>query len=499
MYTQPKTILQKTNIFCFRNDLRISDNPALYKAVEEGKCILVCILDDKAAGKFKMGAASKCWLHHSLVKLNESLDGKLNIYQGDTPDILLDLVKRHAVDSIYFNIRYEPWGIKQDSELKQKLEEHNISCKTFDAVTLWNPKDVLKSNGEYYKVFTPFYRRGCFNAKPPRFPIPKPSKMNCIKDKGSLKIEQLKLLPDAKNECEKWHENMMQNWQVGEDAAQHRLLSFMENELNHYKNGRDFPSYDNVSRLSPHLHFGEISPNQIWYKIYQKGVELGGAIQDVNSDHFLSELGWREFSYYLLYNFPNLPTDNFQPKFDKLRWRDCEGNKDAIKLLRAWQKGLTGYPIVDAGMRELWQTGYMHNRVRMIVGSFLVKNLMIHWKHGEAWFWDCLVDADLANNSAGWQWIAGSGADAAPYFRIFNPITQGEKFDAEGVYTRRFVPELSNLPNNYLFKPWEAPKEVLKDAGVILGTDYPKPIIDLRISRQLALDEFAKLCKQNLS
>ena len=276
-----------------------------------------------------------------------------------------------------------------------------------------------------------------------------------------------------------------QDWIIGEDGAQDVLATFIQKPLENYKEGRNVPAKKNVSRLSPYLHFGEISPNQAWYAAKNRGfvsASLGN-----NVDCFLSELGWREFSHSLLYNFPDLPRKNFQSKFDSFPWRNNQ------KLLTAWQQGQTGYPIIDAGMRELLQTGYMHNRVRMIVGSFLVKNLLLHWHHGADWFWDRLVDADLANNSASWQWIAGSGADAAPYFRIFNPVTQGEKFDTDGVYTKRFLPELAALPSKYLFSPWEVKEPILREAGVILGKTYPWPIIDLKASRSNALEAFKSL------
>lgn len=256
-----------------------------------------------------------------------------------------------------------------------------------------------------------------------------------------------------------------------------RLDDFIKNGLPEYKAGRDFPALESVSRLSPHLHWGEVSPRSVWHA-------AGNAGSDANIEHFQRELGWREFSYSQLYYFPDLPRKNLHSKFDPFPWKKDD------KALRAWQRGMTGYPIVDAGMRELWQTGYMHNRVRMIVGSFLVKNLLLDWRHGEAWFWDCLVDADLANNSASWQWVAGCGADAAPYFRIFNPITQGEKFDAKGEYTRHFVPELAKMPEKYLFRPWEAPEEILEEAGVTIGESYPAPIVELRFSRERALAAF---------
>jgi deoxyribodipyrimidine photo-lyase len=262
------------------------------------------------------------------------------------------------------------------------------------------------------------------------------------------------------------------------------LVSFLNNGLQGYKEGRNFPNKQNVSKLSPHLHFGEISPNQVWHAAQFIGMAKS---LDADLDHFLSELGWREFSYYLLYHFPTLPHQNFQEKFNQFPWQYNQ------ELLVSWQRGLTGYPLVDAGMRQLWQTGYVHNRVRMVVASFLIKNLLLYWRYGERWFWDCRDDADLASNSASWQWVAGCGADAAPYFRIFNPTLQGEKFDPYGDYTRHFVPELKNLPDKFLFKPWEAPLNILNDAGVILGETYPKPIVALDESRQKALQAYSRL------
>jgi len=280
-----------------------------------------------------------------------------------------------------------------------------------------------------------------------------------------------------------WDGEMNARWDISEAAAHTRLDEFVMDDLQDYREGRNFPNKPNVSRLSPYLHFGQISPNIAWHRASEAGAFV---TNEQSLDTFLSELGWREFSSYLLYHFPKLPTDNLQSRFDLFPWAE---NTDAD--LKAWQRGNTGYPLVDAGMRELYNTGYMHNRVRMVVGSFLVKNLLVHWHHGERWFWDCLVDADLASNSASWQWIAGCGADAAPFFRIFNPITQSEKFDKQGAYIRRYVPELANLPDKYIHAPWLAPSEVLSAAGVGIGIDYPAPIIDIKESRERALAAFA--------
>ncbi|GAB4166464.1 MAG: deoxyribodipyrimidine photo-lyase [Rickettsiaceae bacterium] len=464
-----------TTIFWFRQDLRITDNLGLFEATKKGPVMPIYILDDLNCGPFKMGGASRWWLHNSLTNLNKTLGNKLNVYYGDSQEVLLKILASNNVGAVYWNRCYEPWRIRSDSKIKAHLRNINIECKSFNGSLLWEPWKVTKNDGTPYKVYTYFYRKGCLQAAAPREPLPKPAKLTLVQDQANSNIiNTLGLLPDKK-----WYKQIQEHWHIGEEAAQRRLTEFLDNNISGYKENRNYPCKLNVSRLSPHLHFGEISPNQVWYKAQTKEAIKPLMQEDIAS--FLSEIGWREFSYYLLYHFPDLPTKNFQPKFDRFPW------KDNIVFLKAWQKGQTGYPIVDAGMRELWQTGYMHNRVRMIVGSFLVKNLLLDWRHGENWFWDCLLDADLANNSASWQWVAGSGADAAPYFRIFNPVTQGEKFDPDGKYTLRFVPELSKLPIKFLFKPWEAPNEVLKAAGIVLGKTYPKPIVNLQHSREQAI------------
>ena len=338
-----------------------------------------------------------------------------------------------------------------------------------------------RPDGTPYRVFTPYFRRGCLSAPPPRQPLPVPSPLVlAATDYQAAGIDGLRLLPETG-----WDEMLAPHWQIGEAGATARLAAFINQDLLGYKDGRNFPARPSVSRLSPHLHWGEVSPNTVWYATKDR-IDAGTANHE-DGDHFLSELGWREFSHALLYYFPDLPRQNLQPRFDAFAW------KDDVDALRCWQHGQTGYPIVDAAMRQLWQTGYMHNRLRMIVGSFLVKNLRLHWHHGEAWFWDCLVDADLANNSASWQWIAGCGADAAPYFRIFNPITQASKFDPNGDFIRHFVPELAGLTNDYLFSPWEAPRHVLDAANVVLGQTYPHPFVDVKASRLDALAAFAAL------
>jgi len=466
----------------FRQDLRISDNPALLTAIENGVVMPIYIFEEQVGDNRKIGSASKWWLHHSLKSLNQSLDNKLNFYCGDAKEILENLVTDFEIAGIFWNRCYEPLRIQKDREIKSIFKQKNIIVQSFNGSLLWEPHEVLKSDKTPYKVFTPYYRRGCLQKTAPRKPLSKPENFKIFYDENNkIKLENLQLLP-TKN----WGQEMQKYWQIGEDFAYKKMQNFVKNNLQNYKDGRNFPSQNNVSRLSAHLHFGEISPYQIWHFAQENYQEKNG---ELNLDHFLSELGWREFSYYLLFHFPHLPDKNFQPRFDNFLWQ-----KNA-NYLHAWRKGQTGYPIVDAGMRELWQTGQMHNRVRMIVGSFLVKNLLLDWREGEKWFWDCLVDADLASNSASWQWVAGSGADAAPYFRIFNPILQGEKFDPDGEYTRKFVPELKNLPAKFLYKPWEAPTEILEKSGIKLGENYPHPIVKIDESRDLALKAFKALPK----
>jgi len=473
-------------IHWFRQDLRLSDNPSLSAAAASGDILPIYILDDENAGRHRMGGSSRWWLHKSLTALNETLDGNLCILKGNPIELLPIFAAKVGATGVYWNRCYEPWRIIRDKSVKSILNDRGIKVLSFNGSLLWEPWEILKNDGSPYRVFTPFYRKGCLNAKNPRLPVPKPVKLSLVDVKNytkdyksgvATKISDLKLVPEVG-----WSEKLDPYWNIGEDGAYTRLSDFVGSGIIDYKEGRNFPARKSVSRLSTHLHWGEISPNTVWYAIRK---QVGSENGCINSDHFLSELGWREFSYSLLYHFPSLPRVNLQPKFNDFPWQDNPG------LLICWQKGMTGYPIIDAGMRELWATGYMHNRLRMIVGSFLVKNLLIHWHYGEMWFWDTLVDADLANNSSGWQWVAGCGADAAPYFRVFNPVTQSKRFDGEGLYIRTYVPELCRLPDKYLFAPWEAPSSVLTKAGIALGEHYPKPICDLKVSRQAALDSFA--------
>jgi len=472
-------------VFWFRNDLRLSDNTGLFEASKkENKIIPIYIVDETQSPK--TGEASNWWLRKSLIELNNSLGGKLNIYKGNPKDIIEKIVKNNDVSSVFWNRCYDKHRIENDSKIKEYLTSSGIECKSFNASLLFEPWEILKEDKTPYKVFTHFYRNGCLNKlKNIDLPLPKTQNLNLLIDEHNefKNIDQALPLPKIK-----WYEEMNGIWIIGESGAQERLNAFIASGLSDYKDGRNFPVKNNVSRLSPYLHFGEISPKQILYEIKKYEISFGA---DRNSDHFLSEIGWREFSYYVLYHFPHIAEKNYQEKFDYFPWINDE------KLLKAWQDGMTGYPIIDAGMRELRRTGYMHNRVRMIVASFLTKNLMTHWKKGFDWFWDNLLDADIANNTASWQWVCGSGFDAAPYFRIFNNVTQGEKFDIDGEYTRYFVPELSKLPNKYLFEPYSAPSNILENANVCLGMNYPNPIIDLDFSRKRALEAFYNLKNLN--
>ncbi len=463
-------------ILWFRQDLRLSDNPALVAAAKAGKVLPVYILDDLSSGPWRMGGASRWWLHHSLNALNRSLDGQLRCFSGDAASIIPQLVAETGASGVYWNRCYEPWRIARDTVIKEHLGEKGCQAKSFNGSMLWEPWQVLKKDGTPYKVFTPYFRKGCLSQPAPRKLLPQPELTLFTDFVDALTIDQLDLLSSYD-----WYSKMDQYWTIGEEGASQAHARFLAEGLYGYKEGRDFPARDQVSRLSPHLHFGEISPNQVWH-----ATQAAGLAQNCEHDldHFLSELAWREFSYYMLYHFPTFPEQCFNQKFNAFPWTQDQ------EAFTAWKWGQTGYPIIDAGMRELWETGSMHNRVRMIVASFLVKNQLVDWRLGQQWFWDCLVDADLASNSFGWQWVAGCGADAAPYFRIFNPVTQGEKFDPDGFYVRRFVPELKDLPNKYLHNPWLAPQGVLKNSGVLLGENYPRPIVELKKSREAALNAY---------
>ena len=461
------------NICWFRKDLRLADNEAIASVSDRGVVLPIYILDDRDV--YPLGSASNYWLYKSLEDLNKSLDNKLSIYLGNPIDILKYLISNYRINSVSWNRLYDPHSIKRDKEIKEFLKAKNILCKSFSGNLLFEPWEILKKDGSSYKVFTPFYNE-CLKQKKARFVTPVP-RLNLINKKLSdISLKDLNLLDTDLS----WYNKFDNEWEVSEKGAQIIFNSFIKNNISNYKIGRDYPSKNYVSRISPYIAFGQISVNQI-YNI------LSDYFNNPGQEHFIRELYWREFSYNLLYHFPQLPSKNFQKKFNKFAW------KNNMKMLKLWQKGLTGYPIIDAGMRELWQTGYMHNRVRMIVASFLTKNLLIDWRYGFEWFWDCLLDADLANNSASWQWVAGSGVDAAPYFRIFNPVIQSKRFDPDGEYIRKYLPELKNLPLKYLFDPTNAPRDILQSSGVVLGVNYPESIVDLKKSRIESLSFYKNL------
>lgn len=463
-------------IHWFRQDLRVLDNPALHYAAELGDVVPVYIYEAGQDHHHTPGAASRVWLHHALHSLDQTLNQSLNVYTGDPLAILDELCRRFDVTDVCWNACYEPWQREQDEAIATALRQRHIRVHIFNGALLWDPESIKKADGTPYKVFTPFYTKGCLQAPPPEKPLPSvEGRIRCVSDSQRHSVDSLGFLPSIP-----WDKTMMAEWPLGEAGALELWDAFLEKGIVQYKAGRNIPSKLHVSRLSPYLHFGQISVRYLWHMFQQYP-------QNEDIACFCSELGWREFSNHLLVHNPTLPTQNLYSKFDGFPWVNNP------TYLRAWQTGQTGIPMVDAAMRELWQTGYMHNRPRMIVGSFLVKNLLIDWRHGERWFWDCLVDADLANNSASWQWIAGCGADAAPYFRVFNPVTQGEKFDPDGEYIKRFVPELRALPPKYLFSPWEAPASVLAACNISLGVTYPRPIVDVKASRQQALDAYFSL------
>ena len=466
---------RKINIMWFRKDLRLHDNPALEAAAKNADVFPIYIYDKIDSEERDLGSASKVWLYNSLKALNLSIGDKLHYYSGNPENILIDLIQNNKISGVYWNRCYEPFSISRDTRIKRILLDSNIKVESYNGSLIREPWEILKDDNTPYKVFTPFFKKAYLpldNITDSNFDV---SNINYVSKNRTKNIDSLNMLNNLS-----WENDVINSWNIGEVAAIQKAKKFFKEGILEYKEGRNFPANNNVSRLSPHLHFGEISPKRLWF-------DTCNLEQNKNTIHFLSELCWREFSYYLLYHFPSLPEKNLQTKFDEFPWVDNN------EYFERWKNGETGYPIIDAGMKELYSTGYMHNRVRMIVASFLVKNLLIHWRKGENYFWDCLFDADLANNSAGWQWVAGSGTDAAPYFRIFNPIAQGKRFDIDGLYTRKYLPVLKNIPDEYLFNPWEAPELVLKEAGIILGENYPKPIVDIKLSRENALKAYEKI------
>jgi deoxyribodipyrimidine photo-lyase len=461
-------------VVLFRRDLRLADNPALTDAcLNHGSILPVYIHAPSEQGSWPEGAASRWWLHHSLDSLQGQLrerGGSLHLCEGDTLQVLLRVLRQSGARGVYWNRLYDPTSVVRDARIKAALREQGFEVRSH-AATLWlEPWKIRTQQGGPYRIFTPFWHNlsAQLNATP-RLPVPTAHAWSQLP--GSQPLTTLELLPRIR-----WDRGLAETWQPGEKGAHRMLKRFCDDAIHEYAFARDLPARNGTSRLSAHLHFGEISPQQIH-------VELQRRVHDVDArrrpdiEPYLRQLGWREFSHHLLYHFPQTTDANFNPRFNTFAWREDE------EQLARWQKGRTGIPLVDAGMRELWHTGWMHNRVRMIVASFLTKNLRQHWLHGARWFWDTLVDADLANNTLGWQWAAGCGADAAPYFRVFNPVAQARKSDPVGVYLRRWLPELASLPLDLLYEPW-------KDPSVLAHTGYPAPVVDLAASRQNALEAY---------
>ena len=466
-------------ILWFRTDLRLADNPALVHAVGTGRPVLPVYILDQGSAVSPMGAASLWWLDKSLQALDASLQARgsrLILRRGDSEAELRRLIGETGADAVFINRRFEPEAFARDADIAHGLQAEGVVCKGWNATLLARPGSVLNGSGQPYRVFTPFHRALLAAAVVPA-PTTAPAGLTTPSEPTSDDISTWGLHPTRPD----WSAGF--DWTPGEAGAEAALAIFLSRGLKSYAAGRDIPAEPATSRLSPHLHFGEINP---WRAVEAaRTAAAEGRAPPAEADKFVAEIGWREFSAHLLHAFPQITTSAFRPEYDALPWRDDPAG------LEAWKHGMTGYPIVDAGMRELWATGYMHNRVRMIVASFLVKHLLIDWREGEAWFRDTLVDADLASNVQNWQWVAGSGADASPYFRIFNPITQGRKFDADGRYVRRWVPELRGIPDRWLHAPWTAPSEILRDARVRLGADYPRPIVDHDLARKRALEALA--------
>ena len=464
---------KETTLVWFYNDLRLLDNEALLSATDSGDVVPVFIWAPEEDGDWTPGAAQRWWLHHSLVDLERSLallGANLIIRKGDSLGSLLEIAKLVSATSVAWNVRYEPELRKRDKIIAESLTDAGLRVRRFNSNMLHHPDKITTNDGRPYQVFTPFYKK-FLSDNPVRPPLPKPKQIDApSRDIPSESISSLNLLPSID-----WDQGFYETWNVGEGDAFQLLKSFSSGPANDYDEQRNFPGISGTSRLSPYLRWGNISPATIWNHVESA---------DVNAKGYLRQIVWREFSVHLLWHFPETTDDPLKKNFESMPWR-----KDQHSL-ELWQKGLTGYPIVDAAMRQLWRTGWMHNRVRMIVASFLTKHLLQPWQSGAKWFWDTLVDGDLANNTMGWQWTAGSGADAQPYFRIFNPILQSKRFDKSGEYIRTWVPELAAVPDSLIHTPWEMTSEEQSSAGVAIGESYPEPIVDHAPARDRALEAY---------
>ena len=459
------------SIVWFRLDLLLADQPALAAALARGDALLpVFILSPEEEAEWPPGAASNWWLHHSLAALDASLrerGSRLILRRGPSCGTLLELAQETGANAIYWSRRYEPAVVARDTQIKAALRAAGLAASSFNGNLLVEPWEIHNQSGRPFQVFTPFWKQ-VLRSSVPTAPLATPVLLPTPATwPSSDELTNLGLLPRSA-----WHSQMARTWQPGEAGAARQLTEFTGSALHDYAAGRDLPARPGTSRLSPHLHFGELSPRQIWHAVAAAARARGIAADVWRGSQYLAELGWREFGHHLLHHFPRTPLEPLRSEFTRFPWRECP------QQLQAWQTGRTGVPLVDAGMRELWATGWMHNRVRMVVASFLVKNLRLPWQSGARWFWDTLVDADLASNTLGWQWCAGCGADAAPYFRVFNPVTQGERFDPLGAYVRRWVPELANVDNKFIHAPWLLSQPPPR---------YPSPIVDLKTSREAAL------------
>ncbi len=466
----------------------MQDNPALAAAAKTGAPVVpVYIQDEAGEGAWPMGGAARWWRHHALAALEESLrriGGRLIFARGPAETVVRELLKATRARALYWSRRYEPAVAERDQALMTVLMAEGIEVRRFNSAVLFEPDAIANRQGRPFQVFTPFWRH-CLTlpvAAPGKFTVktwPAPDRWP-----RSRALAELELLPRLP-----WAREFPEHWRPGEEGAKQGLRAFVAGGVDDYAALRDRPAEAGTSRLSPWLHHGEIGPRQIWAALQARARATGVFPASEGERRFLGEIGWREFAIHQLHHFPHTPGQPLRAEFARFPWAEDPGGAK----LRAWQHGRTGYPIVDAGMRQLWRTGWMHNRVRMIAASFLVKHLRLPWTEGAAWFWDTLVDADLANNTLGWQWSAGCGADAAPYFRIFAPVLQGQKFDAQGDYVRRWVPELARLPMKWIHCPWEAPPAALAEAGVRLGENYPPPIVIHGEARREALAAFKRL------
>jgi deoxyribodipyrimidine photo-lyase len=482
----PSSSAAPATIVWLRQDLRLGDNPALQAACQRGGPVVpVFIWAPEEEGAWPPGSASKWWLHQSLEQLAKAFDAagsELILRRGSSPAELRQVAEATGAHAVFWNRRYEPAAIARDRQVEQALRAAGLQTESYNGGLLHEPGTIQNKAGRPFQVFTPFWRT-CLASGQTGAPLPAPRKLIA----PSRRPASLPLMVLGLEAVHSWTDGLRTAWRPGSGGAKVELRRFLRGGLLHYDQGRNRPDLTGTSRLSPHLHFGEISPRQVWHSVQSFAETRAIPAAEWRRWQFLTELGWREFAHHLLFHFPHTTEQPLRSGFARFPWRSH------AQWLHAWQRGQTGYPLVDAGLRELWATGWMHNRVRMVVASFLVKNLLISWQEGARWFWDTLVDADLANNTLGWQWTAGCGADAAPFFRIFNPVSQGEKFDPAGGYVRRWVPELARLPDRWIHQPWQAPPAVLAAAGVDLDRTYPRPIVSHLISREVALEAYRRL------